>query len=192
MLRLARPTAPDWAQRVLPDLDEVLVVHAHLEKKAASTALNLMFRYPDDQGLMQPLSELAREELRHFEAVLAWLDQRGVAFRPLVPSAYAKELHKGVRRSEPHRLLDTLLCCALIESRSCERMKLLAEALPEGALKDFYRSLLESEAHHHALYVDLAIERFGKADALARLAELAAHESDVIEGLPREARLHSQ
>jgi tRNA-(ms[2]io[6]A)-hydroxylase len=168
------------------------VDHAHLEKKAASTALNLMFRYPDDQGLMQPLSELAREELRHFEAVLAWLDQRGVAFRPLVPSAYAKELHKGVRRSEPHRLLDTLLCCALIESRSCERMKLLAEALPEGALKDFYRSLLESEAHHHALYVDLAIERFGKADALARLAELAAHESDVIEGLPREARLHSQ
>jgi len=192
MLRLARPTADDWAQRVLPDLDEVLVDHAHLEKKAASIALNLMFRYPGDPGLMQPLSELAREELRHFEAVLGWLDRRGVAFRPLIPSAYAKELHKSVRKGEPHRLLDTLLCCALIESRSCERMKLLAEALPEGELKDFYRSLLESEAHHHALYVDLAIERFGKADALARLSELAAHESDVIEGLPREARLHSQ
>jgi len=192
MLRLARPTDPSWAERVLPDLDEVLVDHAHLEKKAASTALNLMFRYPQDQGLMLPLSELAREELRHFEAVLSWLERRGVSFRALVPSAYAKELHGAVRRQEPHRLLDTLLICALIESRSCERMKLLAEALPEGELKVFYRSLLESEAHHHALYVDLAIERFGKVEALGRLAELAVHESDVIEGLPREARLHSQ
>ena len=192
MLRLARPTAPDWAQRVLPDLDEVMVDHAHLEKKAASTALNLMFRYGDDPGLMQPLSELAREELRHFEAVLERLDARGVPFRPLVPSAYAKELHKRVRKQEPQRQLDTLLCCALIEARSCERMKLLSERLPEGELKDFYRSLLESEAHHHALYVELAIARFGKPEALARLGELAEYESLVIESLPREARLHSQ
>lgn len=191
MLRLARPTDPEWAERVLPHLDEVLVDHAHLEKKAASTAINLMFRYPADAALMQPLSALAREELEHFEQVLAILEARGVPFVPLVPSAYASRLHAAVRKGEPHRLLDTLLCCALIEARSCERMTLFAEVLP-GELGDFYRSLLRSEAHHHALYVDLAIARFGKAPALERLTELAQHESDVIEGLPTEARLHSQ
>ena len=191
-MRLASESRADWLPQAIVHMDDILLDHAHCEKKAASTALNLMFRYGDDPGLMQPLSELAREELRHFEAVLERLDARGVPFRPLVPSAYAKELHKRVRKQEPQRQLDTLLCCALIEARSCERMKLLSERLPEGELKDFYRSLLESEAHHHALYVELAIARFGKPEALARLGELAEHESLVIESLPREARLHSQ
>jgi len=192
MLRLAEPTAPGWAEGILPELATILVDHAHCEKKAASTAMNLIFRYQHDAGLMVPLSELAREELRHFEQVLALLDERGIAFEPLQPSAYAAGLHKAVRRGEPERLLDTLLCCALIEARSCERMQLLSQVLPDPALADFYDGLLASEARHHALYVDLAIERFGKAETLARLAELAAHESAVIGALPHEARLHSQ
>lgn len=192
MLRLARPTDPAWVDRVVERLDEVLVDHAHCEKKAASTAVNLIFRYQHDAGLMVPLSELAREELEHFEQVLGLLGERGVPFEPQVPSAYASQLHKAVRKGEPERLLDTLLCCALIEARSCERMKLLAEGLPDAALAAYYGTLLASEARHHALYVDLAIERHGREATLARLAELAALESDIIEGLPVEGRMHSQ
>jgi tRNA-(ms[2]io[6]A)-hydroxylase len=192
MLRLARPTDPSWVTGVVAHLDEVLVDHAHCEKKAASTAVNLIFRYQHDAGLMTPLSELAREELEHFEQVLALLGERGIDFVPQHPSDYAGKLHKAVRRGEPERLLDTLLCCALIEARSCERMKLLAEHLPDAELAAYYGTLLASEARHHALYVDLAIERYGREATLARLEELAAHESAVIEALPHEGRLHSQ
>ncbi len=192
MLRLARSTDPSWVQGIVERLDEVLVDHAHCEKKAASTAVNLIFRYQHDAGLMRPLSELAREELEHFEQVLTLLRERGIDFVPQHPSAYASGLHKAVRRGEPERLLDTLLCCALIEARSCERMKLLAEGLPDAELAAFYGTLLASEARHHAMYVDLAIERYGREVTLARLAELAALESEVIEGLPVEGRLHSQ
>jgi len=192
MLRLATHTEPGWAERLLPQLSTVLIDHAHCEKKAASTAMNLIFRYQHDAGLMRPLSELAREELRHFEQVLALLGERGIPFTPLQPSGYAAGLHKAVRRAEPDRLLDTLLCCALIEARSCERMQLLAGALPDEPLARFYTSLLASEARHHAMYVDLALERFGREATLARLAVLSEHESQVIGSLPHEPRLHSQ
>jgi len=192
VLRLAEPTPDGWAEGVIASLDTILLDHAHCEKKAASTAMNLIFRYQTDPGLMAPLSELAREELRHFEQVLVLLEERGIPFAPLQPSAYASRLHKAVRRSEPERLLDTLLCCALIEARSCERMQQLAEALPDADLAAFYRSLLASEARHHATYVDLAIERFGRQPTLDRLAVLARRESEVIAALPSEARLHSQ
>ena len=191
MLRLAEATDPGWADAAAQRLDEVLLDHAHCEKKAASTAINLIFRYQHDPGLMRPLSELAREELEHFERVLGWLSERGVAFGPQVPSAYASRLHAAVRRDEPHRLLDTLLCCSLIEARSCERMKLLAGALPEP-LASRYTELLASEARHHALYVDLAIERFGRDATLERLAALSAHESEVVRTQPVEGRLHSR
>jgi len=191
MLRLVDETPASWAARITPHLDEVLVDHAHCEKKAASTAISLIFKYADDEALMRPLSELAREELEHLEQVLGWLRARGVRFVPQVPSPYAAGLHKAVRRAEPDRLLDTLLCCALIEARSCERMKLLSSVLPDE-LAGFYRGLLASEARHHALYVDLAIERFGREPTLERLATLAAHESAVIAACPVEARLHSQ
>ncbi len=191
MLRLARPTPDGWAAALVPHLDEVLLDHAHCEKKAASTAINLIFRYQDRAPLMRPLSELAREELEHFEQVMDLLADRGVPFRPLEPSPYASRLYTAVRKAEPHRLLDTLLCCALIEARSCERMKALAQVL-QGPLHELYDGLLASEARHHATYVDLALQFFERDQVFARLAELAAHEADVIEAAPREARLHSR
>ena len=129
MLNLATSTAPEWVDRALANLDEILLDHAHCEKKAASTAVSLLFRYPGHAALLPALAALAREELVHFEAVLAQLQARGVAFRHQVPSPYAAALLKAVRPHDPERLVDTLLCMALIEARSCERMKLLADAL---------------------------------------------------------------
>src|SRR5690606_29530532 len=118
MLNLAAPTRESWAPEALAHLDTLLLDHAHCEKKAASTALGLIFHYQDKTWLMRPLSELAREELEHFELLLTLLAQRGIPFGPLQPSPYAAALHKAVRRTQPEKLVDTLLCCALIEARS--------------------------------------------------------------------------
>jgi tRNA-(ms[2]io[6]A)-hydroxylase len=172
------------------EMDEILLDHAHCEKKAASTALSLIFRYPHLQEIVRPLSELAREELRHFELCLELLAERGVAFRRIRPSPYAGRLRKACRPREPERLLDTLLCCSLIEARSCERMKLLAEVLPEK-LATFYRGLLASEARHHTLYVGLARQYFDAEEVEKRLGELAQHEAEILIEPSEGVRLHA-
>lgn len=193
MLPLASKTDSAWAHRAVEHLDEILVEQAHLEKKAAAAALRYLFRYPDRQALQTPLSALAREELQHFELVLRHLRRRGVAFGPQVPSTYAAELQRAVRVSEPHRLLDSLLCSALIEARSCERMRLLGEVVGsrDAELGTLYRELVASEARHHGSYVRLAEGEFSVAEVRARLAELAAHEASVIAALPALPRLHT-
>ena len=191
MLGLARPTSPDWVTRAMARLDEVLIDHAHCEKKAASTAVSLLFRYPERTAMLPVLSALAREELAHFELLLDLLARRGVAYGRLTPSPYATELLTAVRSDEPARLLDTLLCLSLIEARSCERMKLLADAVTDDDLRAFYRSLLASEARHHQQYVDLALGVAPEAQVRARLRELALHETAVLDAAPALARMHT-
>ncbi len=191
MLRLAAPTRPDWVVEALASLDEILLDHAHCEKKAASTAVSMLFRYPERPELMRPLSELAREELRHFELVLGIIEKRGGAFTRQFPSSYAQRLYGAVEKSEPARLVDSLLCCALIEARSCERMQILADHLQDVELSKLYRGLLASEARHHQVYVDLAAEVVGMDFAMVRLEELALHEASVIADGERPVRLHS-
>jgi tRNA-(ms[2]io[6]A)-hydroxylase len=191
MLSLASETDAAWAERAIMSLDEVLLDHAHCEKKAASTAVSLLFRYPERGALLEPLARLAREELAHFTEVLGHLTARGLVLQRQVPSPYAGELLAAVRPEEPARAVDTLLCLALIEARSCERMKLLASALPEGALRGLYAGLLASEARHHQTYVDLAATVAPAAEVRTRLRELALHEASVIAGAPRMARLHA-
>lgn len=191
MLNLAEPTRQGWAQRVMGDLGEVLVDHAHCEKKAASTAVSLLFRYPEKRVLLEPLAQLAREELEHFELVLSHLDRLGVEFYRQLPSPYAGELMKAIAPNEPERAVDTLLCLSLIEARSCERMKLLAEALEEPELKALYTGLLASEARHHQTYVDLAEAIAPEIDVRGRLRELAVHEASVLAASPEMPRMHA-
>ena len=190
MLHLAAETSPDWIERALSCLDEILLDHAHCERKAASTAMSMIFRYTEHALLMAPLSAIAREELEHFELMLRTLGERGVPWRRMKPSAYAGRLMKVVRPDEPDRLLDTLLCCAFIEARSCERMQILAEALPDAELAALYRSLLASEARHHRFYVDVAEQIFDRAEVASRLAVVAEHEAEVIRTAYPENRLH--
>ena len=139
---------------------------------------------------MRPLAALAREELEHFSMVLDVLAERGIPFGPQAPSTYARRLREVCRSSEPDRLLDTLLCCALIEARSCERMKLLSEELSDSGLRAFYAELLASEARHHRLYVELAETIHPRDLVQERLRVLAAHEAEVIASGPDEPRLH--
>jgi len=193
VLNLAAATDPGWTARALAGLDELLVDHAHAEKKAAATAVGLLFRYPERADLLAPLARLAREELAHFEQVLDALARRGVPLRHQAAAPYAADLHAAVRRGEPERLLDTLLCCALIEARSCERFGLLADgvAAADPALAELWRGLLACEARHHRAYLDLACAVAPEPQVRARLAELAAHEARVLAAAPPWARLHT-
>ncbi|MCC7387040.1 MAG: tRNA-(ms[2]io[6]A)-hydroxylase [Deltaproteobacteria bacterium] len=195
MLHLARESDPSWAVRAAAELDQVLIDHAHLEKKAAGNAINFLFRYPEHAELLLPLSRLAREELEHFELVLAELERRGLVLTKQAAAPYAGRLHQAIRHHEPARLLDLLLVSAIIEARSCERMRLLADRLAaENAATTvvrLYRGLLAAEARHHRLYLDLAEAVFPVAEVTERLAELTAHEAEVIRTAPLEARFHA-
>ncbi|HEY8516494.1 MAG TPA: tRNA-(ms[2]io[6]A)-hydroxylase [Candidatus Binatia bacterium] len=190
MLNLASDTDPRWLERTLANIDEVLLDHAHCEKKAASTAVSLLFRYPEHASLLRPLADLAREELAHFTLVLGHIEARGRRLERQIPSPYASELMRALRPEEPARAVDTLLCLSLIEARSCERMKLLAGALDDPALRELYSGLLASEARHHQCYVDLATSLAPSAEVRARLRELARHEAEVIARAPAMARMH--
>jgi tRNA-(ms[2]io[6]A)-hydroxylase len=190
-LNLCAPTRPSWIHSALDRLDDLLLDHAHCEKKAAGMALKLLFSYPQHCFLQEPLSRLAREELGHFEQVLQRLEDRRVAFGRQRPSAYGGRLHALVRPSEPQRLIDLLLVAAIIEARSCERFKLLADSIVDPELAKFYGGLLVCEARHHALYVDLAMELESAAEVRRRLAELAACEARILAEPAHDVRIHS-
>lgn len=193
MFQLAAETDPRWAGVVLEHLDELLLEHAHLERKAAQSALQFMVRYPDRVAFQRPLSELAREELGHFEAVLAVMESRGVRFGPQRASRYAARLLEVVRRDEPFKLLDRLLCAAVIEARSCERLKLLAQGLREAEpeLAQFYAGLVQSEARHYTQYVAMAEQLECGEDVPARLGEICAHEAAILGSAPGGPRMHN-
>ncbi|WP_339847178.1 tRNA-(ms[2]io[6]A)-hydroxylase [uncultured Halopseudomonas sp.] len=182
-------TPQAWVSQALAHPAELLIDHANCEKKAASTALNLMFRYVDKPDLLQKMSRLAREELRHFEQVTAIMQRRGVVYRGLSASQYAQRLRQHVRTTEPGRLIDTLIIGAFIEARSCERFACLAPHLDEE-LGDFYRSLLKSEARHYRDYLALA-RQFADGPIDARIAEFAILEAQAMAEDDVEFRFHS-
>jgi tRNA-(ms[2]io[6]A)-hydroxylase len=182
-------TPSRWIENALANQDLMLIDHAHCEKKAASTALSLMYRYVDNTDLLKKMSRLAREELRHFEQVLAIMNKRGVAYTHLTPARYAAGLREAVRKDDPGRLVDVLIVGAIIEARSCERFAALAPHLDE-TLGDFYNSLLKSEARHYQDYLKLAVQANG-GPVDERVADFLAIEQKLIEEPDSEFRFHS-
>ncbi len=189
VLRCATPES--WLDAAEADLELLLVDHAHCERKAASSALSLMYRYADLIDIQQHMSRLAREELRHFEQVLGLLAARGWSFRKLNPSGYAAGLHAQVRRDEPGRLVDTLIVGALIEARSCERFAALAPRLGQD-LGRYYHRLCGAEARHFEQYLGLAAAHCGDgADLDSRIAMFSAQEAALIQQPDSRFRFHS-
>lgn len=191
MLSLQSATAERWLAQVDTGLDEVLIDHAHCEKKAAGVAMNMLFSYVDHVALARAMTEIVNEELEHFRLVLDLLERRGVRFRKLSPSNYGARLHDLIRKDEPARAVDRLLVAGLIEARSCERFQVLAEHVADTELRDFYRSLFESEARHHATYVRLACDFQPEQIVRERLHELSAREAEIIEIGDPVPRMHS-
>ena len=167
----------------------LLVDHAQCEKKAASTALSMIYRYPDRPALLQKMSRLAREELRHFEQVLRFITARGYQYAHIAPSRYAGALRKPIRTAEPHQLVDNLIVGAFIEARSCERFAKLAPHL-DWELGKFYSGLLASESRHFLDYLMLA-ESYSAEDITPRIVCFAAVEAELITSPDPEFRFHS-
>ena len=182
-------TPEAWIERALQEPELLLIDHATCEKKAASTALGLMYRYIDKQELLLKLSKLAREELRHFEQVITLMKKRGIAYLPLTASRYASGLHAHAQKQDPGRLVDVLIMGAIIEARSCERFAALAPYL-DPILQKFYLSLLRSESRHFQDYLALA-QRYAQEDIHERVQFFLQQECVLIESEDNEFRFHS-
>jgi tRNA-(ms[2]io[6]A)-hydroxylase len=189
---LAAPTPESWFVAAASRWQELLVDHANCEKKAASTALALLFAYPEDRRLSVALARLAREELRHFEQVQTMMSRLDVPHQRLSAGRYAGHLRAALATHEPQRKVDLLLCGALIEARSCERFERLAPHLAEP-LSTFYADLAVAERRHRELYVDLAYAASpaSRATVDGRLGELALVEAVVATAPDPEFRFHS-
>jgi tRNA 2-(methylsulfanyl)-N6-isopentenyladenosine37 hydroxylase len=189
---LLAPTPQSWIERARRSLDVLLVDHANCEKKAASTALALMFAYAEDLELADQMSRLAREELRHYEQVAQLLRKLEIEPRRLAPGRYAERLRRLVARREPEREVDLMICGACIEARSCERFAALSPVLG-GAAGAMFESLHEAEARHFELYLGLARRRADAAaiDVAARIGAFAELEAQLIVSRDGVFRFHS-
>ena len=187
-LKCATPDA--WLDAARENLPTLLIDHANCEKKAASTALNLMYRHVDQTQMILRLSKLAREELRHFEQVVAILKDRNITYAQLSSARYAGEMRRQVRTFEPARLIDTLIVSAIVEARSCERFSRLVQVLDED-LAEFYASLLKSEARHFQIYLKLAQNIAGEADLSDRITCFLDEDEKLVLTPDSEFRFHS-
>ena len=196
-------TPSEWVACAVADIPTLLLDHASLELKAAQQAQKIMSKYGAGTGgrapatearlnLLNKMSRLAREELRHFEQVLGILEKRGIDFVPISASRYAAQLHEDIRKTEPERLIDTLIVGAIIEARSCERFATLMPQLEqsEPALAGFYGSLLKSEARHFMDYLALA-EQVAGCDLTERTGFFLEREAALIQAPDTEMRFHS-
>lgn len=195
-------TPEAWVEQAVCDIDTLLLDHASLELKAAQQAQKLINRYgaSDARGLsydfrrtlVYKMAQLAREELRHFEQVVALIDSRGCRYAAISPSRYAAGLHELARKSEPGRLVDSLIIGAVIEARSCERFFSLIERSTglDKALGKFYSSLLRSEARHFEDYLALAqsVAEHGVSD---RISVFLSRDAELINSADSELRFLS-
>jgi tRNA-(ms[2]io[6]A)-hydroxylase len=191
MLNLHSVSSERWLRQVTASLDELLIDHAHCEKKAAGSAMNLLFAYVEDTELCRAMTEIVQEELSHFHLVLDLLSRRGIRFRRIRPSTYGDRLRGLVNKLEPQRAVDRLLVAALIEARSCERFGMLRDRLPDAELSAFFGGLFESEARHHSTYVRLAGHFAPEPAVRRRLDELAVAEALIIGEGEEMPRMHS-
>ena len=190
----------EWVEQAAADIDSLLLDHATLELKAAQQAQKLIWKYgaaPQDSRLgasfrarlIDRMSRLAREELRHFEQVVAIIRRRGGDYRAISASRYAGALHALADTGEPGALVDSLIVGAIIEARSCERFASLIEPLgsSDPVLARFYGSLLRAEARHFEDYLALAREAAGD-DPGRRVVRFLERDRELIESADRELR----
>ncbi|NWN82212.1 MAG: tRNA-(ms[2]io[6]A)-hydroxylase [Halomonas sp.] len=181
---------PDaWVAWALENPELLLIDHAQCEKKAASTAMNLLYRYVNQPLLLTKMSQLAREELLHFEQVVKLMETRGIVYRHLSASRYAEGLRRHVRANDPERLTDILIIGALIEARSCERFARLIPHL-DAELAKFYRTLVKSEGRHYEDYLMLA-RHLSEASIEPRIAFFTDREAELIQEPDTAFRFHS-
>ena len=189
---LRTPTPAEWIARACESPDVLLIDHANCEKKAASTALSLMFAYAENLELTDKMSRLAREELRHYEQVAKLIRALGIQPHRLSPGRYAERLRRLVSKTEPEREVDLMICGAFIEARSCERFGALGPAIG-GPASELFQGLHAAETRHFRVYLDFARRAAIRADidAAPRIEAFAAAEAELILSRDELFRFHS-
>jgi len=188
--KLKHNSPQSWLETVLGDFDQFLVDHASCEKKASGMAISMISHYPDKPGLVKAMLDLAIEELGHFRDVMALLISKGLQSGADQKDHYVNQLHKAMDQGTEAYLLDRLLIASIVEARGEERFGMIAEALPDGRLKTFYRSITESENQHYKLFLSLAEQHCDGDKINHRLEELLDIEANIIQNLPDRPALH--
>ena len=181
---------PQWLPLAIKQFDRVLIDHAHCEKKAAAHALSMLQAYPEIPGLPGQMARLAREESSHLSRVLSIIESRGLKLTRDLGDPYVQGLHLQIRKTQTERCLDRLLISAIVESRSCERLSLLASGLEEVSLRNFYTRLAQSEAGHQTLFLRLAEQTFPAPVVAERLDWLLRYEAELIGSLEVRPSIH--
>ncbi len=187
---LGSRTSQAWIDQALKNLPLIIQDHANCEKKAAGTAMNLMFRYESAHDLQCKLAQLVREEMLHYEQVLGIMRERGQQWQHLSAGRYAKGMLKHKRTYEPAAMVDVLIIGAFIEARSCERFAALAEVIDDARLAKYYRYLLKSESRHFKEYLALA-QSLSTDSIEERVVLFKEVESELISSPDEELRFHS-
>ncbi|WP_169392959.1 MULTISPECIES: tRNA-(ms[2]io[6]A)-hydroxylase [Psychrobacter] len=187
---LGSRTSQGWVTAALNNLPLIIQDHANCEKKAAGTAMNLMFRYEFSFELQKKLAQLIREEMLHYEQVLGIMNERDQVWQYLSAGRYAKGMLKHKRTFEPEAMIDVLIIGAFIEARSCERFAALAEQISDERLGRYYRYLLKSESRHFEDYLTLA-QSLSDDPIEERVQFFKTVESELISSPDTELRFHS-
>lgn len=187
---LLSATDPKWVDVIIGNFDTFLADHANCERKASALAMSMVVRYPDRAEIIPALIELAQEELEHFSQVYTLMEKRGVSLIKDEPDSYVNQLGKKMRHGREDRFLDQLLVASLIECRGAERFRIIAEALKDPELKQFYKILAGAEAKQGHVFVELALNYYNEDEIYPRLQELAKFEAEIVTKLEWRASLH--
>ena len=190
MIELKFKTPAAWTEGIINAMDAFLPDHAAAEKKASSMAMTMVAHYPDKPELVTAMVDLAVEELSHFRSVVKLMHERGLTLLADEKDAYVNALRRTIRKGTAHYFMDRLLIAGIIEARGAERFGLIAEALPDGELKRFYRSIARSESEHQDLFLHLAENYFDAQEVRTRLHELLEVEAVIVSELPIRTALH--
>jgi tRNA-(ms[2]io[6]A)-hydroxylase len=192
MLGLKLSTDPRWVNIVETNIEEILTDHAWCEQKAATNAISIITQNSEKAELVSAMITLAKEELEHFEQVVAIIQKRGLFFGRERKDSYVNELYKFIQKggSRNHSLIDRLLFSAMIEARSCERFKLLSEKISDPELASFYRELMISEAGHYTTFLNFARHYAENMDVEARWKEWIEYEAIVIQNYGKDETIH--
>ena len=192
MLGLKLPTDPRWSNIAESNIEKILIDHAWCEQKAASNAISLITKNPDKKDLVKGLISIAQEELEHFQQVFEILENRGIALEREEKDSYVNELYKFIIKggSREQGLVDRLLFSAMIESRSCERFRILSTTIEDVNLAKFYHELMVSEAGHYKIFIGFA-KKYGETiDVSKRWDEWLDFEADVIASYGKKETMH--
>lgn len=190
-LELKVASKPGWIEAVMNDFDSFLQDHADCERKASSTAMSLVAKYPDKLEIIPELIETAVEELEHFQLVYKLMRSRGISLQHKIPEdPYIKTLIKSMHSGIKERFLDRLLIASVVETRGAERFKIVSEAQTDEDLKKFYKTLWISEAKHGHIYVGMALNYFEETKVYDRLEWWHDKEAEILDTLPFRPALH--